>query len=442
MMINIANWTGFVAKCNSPTVIVESLEVITNSGSCSENTQTETLIIENFLYTDPICDQPLFSSFKNLKVIEIHNINAPKLKVCSNMFSHMNCQYLKLHFSSQTVEDCSGMFHQLRCQVADIDIQFPNATTCERMFYESNITKANLNIRFTNKLKTADNMFREWQTLTPSVIEHIVTYRATTDHIFLACAFESALVSKLADNNRKALLTNEEKQTETMKDMLTSTLPSIVSNSVESIVSDRIDSVLRQLSVTSNTTLSEINKINKTVDERIDTKIRTVNNNLSSTINEQSTTLKKDIQNIRSSLDSTKRQLDSKIDMNKQSVYAVAQLVQGITNLTDRIESLVENVDKRVHDLESKTPPEFKPKFSDEEAKQKVYEMVTTLWQTIADRPSTPTNKKFQQLVYDTFKDKYGWERIEFVKLRRLVISETQRYFNVQRNQYVPNPFD
>ena len=423
------NWSAFVAsitESKASTIILDSLEIVNQTQEQlpnDSNKTLETLIIDNLIFIDVFETGDMFNCFSNLKVLEIHNLIAPKTTACSLMFAHLKVNYLNLN------------------------LDFSNAEAANYMFYNCSVSaKCCLKLKFSNKLKYAENMFANWQTLTPNNIDTLITYDANTSNIFDGCCYSSALIAKLNENNRLAKLTPEQKQAETMETMLTNSINKLVAQRLDSIAAtitqnaNNVEHLIANNNQITNERLTTVDNRTNIIEDKFTKKLEETNMVIRRASEETTRTtdsLKQNLSNVRDSLTSQQRQLSSKQAANDSAIMATAQIVQNLVNLTSRLEDVIEDMGKRINSLEH--PPEFpKPKMSQDEVRNLVRPLISELWLNHASNESytTPNSKKFQQLVYDAFQDKYGWERIEFVVLRRIISAECLREHNRLKQPY------
>ena len=253
------------------------------------------------------------------------------------------------------------------------------------------------------------NGFEGWNTLAPIVINSLITYNADISNIFKSCGFCDVLTAKLRENNRKAMLSEQQRRVENME--------TAIKDTVEQTVYPKIEQVLHIMYENHHEILSSFN-----------TNMDAFRGKLS--LNEQNINNMK--QTIDSTINNTVKTINSKIESTSSGLNATIQTMGSITDFVKRLQACVENISERIDKLEN--PEEFpKSKFSQEEATNKVKEI-------IEEESKNPNNKDsidseaFRHKVYEIFQQKYGFERIEFVALKRIIdkvcMNKIRRGFN------------
>ena len=126
-----------------------------------------------------------------------------------------------------------------------------------------------------------------------------------------------------------------------------------------------------------------------------------------------------DIQRVTSEITKTSTSLLNSFD----------QLVDSITDIKDN----TTKIEERVNTLEH--PPVFpKPRFTKDEVREKVKDIIRNKANELrqSDKPVFLTDPEVQKEIYDEFQKTYGFERIEFLTLKRIISSLTDRFHACQ----------
>ena len=420
-----ANWLQFVNYVNSnklTTFVADTLSIessyedLPNYSSVyaatKHNTTIESIVIRKLVLVNHVTIGTMFQWFENLKILIINSIQADHLKNCSCMFRFTKCNYLEVNLTLPTVEACNNMF-------SDVNVQ-----------------SAKLNLKFSNKLGSAVEMFSNWITLSPVTVESLVTYDANIDNIFTGCAFSQPMLAKLKENNRKAKLTKEQSQVESIESAITSTIRKLVLPRIESVfvaVQENKNDLMSSINNISNVFDTKLNQSMNNISRTVDTRINNFNQQLSEsrkTISTIESKLNQNIANSIKSLNDSLNELEKQTKGNDGAIHATATTLQSIVELADRLQTCLESVDQRVETLEH--PSKFE-KFTEEEVATKVDELIDYALEV--DNNIDLRSKDFQKELFDKFQQIFGWKKIEFVVLRRIIEKQTTRAFYRQYHQ-------
>lgn len=385
----------FADSCKDNTFIAD-IVVIKNDdtrddySNRKQSTTIETIIIKKLVLENCHEIHDLFRYFDNLKVLIISDIRAENIINASSMFADVDCDYVEVNISLPMVKN--------------VDFMFAN---------NEKIQTAKLNIKLNSSVESAVGMFADWHTLTPNIIDTLITYNADISNIFHDCSFEKSLLEKLDNNNKRSKLSTEQKQTSNIEDIITSSINKLIIPKINSLCNNN-KSIEEAITNSFGILTSKIDSLTKLTSQFLN-----IEEKLSSTVKSSIDIFTNSLNEVKSTIDTNNNQLNNSIKSSNQGLQATVNSLSNITNYTSRLSSVVEAIDKRVQELERPAPV---IKFTKDEVKDKVIKLIKDEIEKghISSFTEIPT-KEFADKIYNKFQTKYGWDKIEFVVLRRII---------------------